>query len=357
MNEELVLRINKHGFLSSQPREHIVKAVLSLEKYFSSKYEFTGEQVFITIRRNNKHSYAMNVLDDLLPALVFAHCYFGENLPSCLIQKLLNKPQTEDTIFELKCLGIFLNKHKISYEPKLRSGKVPEFKISSIGFPDVYIECKSQNQQDSVYLRKFNTVSSKLMNTLNGSAFLKNAWESGHRTEVFPSRYVHDLEIKELMRNLEKSKFLEFTSSGKFVTKNILIACIPREQEPRNSIGIRVGSITVGDKPTKLSHENTHLIVSAWDSINLQTRRSQRALLGEARKKLRNIPFGALGMICIQTYGAMRFLPDIQKLLSQKQYVSTPIVWLNPFHEGKIICRNEFLNLRDYLFNGILVKE
>lgn len=357
MDEELVLRINKHGFLSSQPRDRVEKAFSSLEKYFSSKYEFIGEQVFITIRRDNKHSYAVNVLDDLVPALVFAHCYFGENLPSSLTQKLLNKPQTDDTIFELKCLGILLNKHTVSYEPKLKSGKIPEFKISSIGFPDVYVECKSQNQQDSVYLRKFNTVSSNLMNTLNSSNFLKNAWENGHRTEVFPSRYVHDVEIRELLHNLEKSKFFEFTGPGKFVTRNILIVCVPREQEPRDNIGIRVGSITVGDKPTKLSHENTHLMVSAWDSVNIQTRRSQRALLGEARKKLRTIPSGALGMICIQTYGAMRFLPDIQKLLSQKQHVSAPIVWLNPFHEGKIICRNEFLNLRDYLFDGILVKE
>lgn len=357
MKEELNILIGKHGFFSSQPKEFIRTAISSLERYFTSQYEFIDKQVFITISRNNKHSYAMNVLDDLLPALVFAHRYFGKNLPSSLLHKLLNKSQTEDTIFELKCMGIFLDKHKISYEPVLKSGKVPEFKISSIGFPDVYVECKSQNQQDSEYLRKFKAVSSELMNRLDGSTFRKNAWKNGYRTEVFPSRYVNDEEIKELMCNMEQLTFLEVIDQGKFVTKNILLICVPRKQKPGNRVGNRVSSITVGDKPTKRSYENTHLMVNAWESVNIQSRRSQRALLGKARKKLRDMPPHTLGIICIQTYGATRFLPDIEKLLSQREYILTPIVWLNPFHESKIVCRKEFLNLRDHLFEKILVKK
>ena len=355
MENQLLERIVKHEFLSSVASDQIENAVLTLEKHISNQYEFIDDQVFIIVRKTSKHSYSMNLLDDLLPGLVFAHRYFGKELPQILIKKLLNKPQTEDTIFELKCMGMFLDKHKLSYEPKLGSGKVPEFKMMPENFPEVYVECKSQSQDESGHIKKYKTVVDKLMNRLNASAFIKDAWSNGYRTEVFPDRYIHDKEIEELLHKLGNCKFSDFFDPGKNITKHILLICVPRMQEPKpDNVGLRTGSITVGDKPTKISHENTHLMINAWENINIQARRSQRRLLTDARKKLRDIPKGSLGLICIETYSALKFLPDIQKLMSQKEYAMTPIVWLNPFHEGKIICRNEFLDLRNYLFKGIL---
>ncbi len=357
MEDQLIERIAKHKFLKSVPSDQIESAVLTLEKHISNQYEFVEDQVLIIVRRSNKHSYSMNLLDDLLPGLVFAHRYFGKDLPPVLIKKLLNKPQTADTIFELKCMGMFLDKHKLSYEPKLGSGKVLEFKIIPKNFPEIYVECKSQNQDDSEHIKKYKTVINKLMNRLNASAFIKDAWSNGYRTEVFPDRYIHGAEINELLHKLSNCKFSDFFDPGKNITKHILLICVPRMQEPRSDkVGLQTSSITVGDKPTKISHENAHLMISAWNNVNVQARRSQRRLLVDARKKLRDIPKGSLGLICIQTYGAPKFLPDIQKLISQKEYTSTPIVWLNPFHEGKIICRNEFLNVRNYLFKNMLIK-
>ena len=355
MENQLTERIAKHKFLSSVPSDQIENAVLTLEKHISNQYEFIEDQVFIIVRKSSKHSYSMNLLDDLLPGLVFAHRHFGNDLPQVLIQKLLNKPQTADTIFELKCMGMFLDKHKLSCEPKLGSGKVPEFKIIPENFPEIYVECKSQNQDDSEHIKKYKTVVDKLMNRLNASIFIKDAWDNAYRTEVFPGRYIHDAEIDELLHKLGNCKFSDFFEPGKKVTKHILLICVPRMQEPTSdNVDLRTSSITVGDKPTKISHENAHLMINAWKNVNVQARRSQRRLLADARRKLEDIPKGSLGLICIQTYGALKFLPDIQKLMSQKEYASIPIVWLNPFHEGKIICRNKFLDLRNYFFKDIL---
>ena len=149
-------------------------------------------------------------------------------------------------------------------------------------------------------------------------------------------------------------KYIECIGSGKQITKNTVLLCIPREEESKHKSTISTGSITVTDKPTQLSHKNTHLMIHAWEGVEIQARRSKIKLLSEARKKINNIPKNSVGMICIQTFGALRFLPDIEKLVCQKQYNQIPLVWLNPFHEGKIICRNEFIDLRNVLFKNIL---
>ena len=354
MEKMLQDQIAKHRFLSTINSEEIENAILTLEKHISNKYGSSENYVFVTVQESEKLSRGLNLLDDLLPGLIFAHRYFGKELPPQLIQKILNKPQTSDTIFELKCMGTLMNKRKISYEPRLISGKVPEFKITPEGFPEIYVECKSQTSNRSDYMKKFNLVADKLIKSLETLAFVKDARDNGYRTEISPSKYIHDTEIKEAVIQLEKLKFSDFIDLGKLVTKNILLVCVPKQQEPKNNMAIRISSITVSDKPTRLSHENAHLMINAWEGVNIQARRSKRKLLGEARKKLKHIPKGSLGMICIQTYGASKFLPDIQKLISQKEYASIPIIWHNPFNESHIICRNEFLDLRNYLFNSIL---
>jgi len=354
MENELRDRIAKHRFLSTIPPEQVENAILTLEKHISNQYQYSENHVSVIVRESDKLSHGMNVFDDLLPALIFAHCYFGKDLPASLIQKIINKKQLADTIFELKCMGMFLDKYKISYEPRLDTGKVPEFKISLDGSVDIYVECKSQHQEDSEYLKKYNRVANKIIDKLNKSIFIKNTWGNSHRTEVYPTRYIHDSEIDELVQKLDGFNFSDLVDPGKNITKNILIICVPREQEPRFSKGLRVSSVTVGTTPTKISHENAHLIISGWEGVIIQSRRSQRKLLAEARKKLKDIPKGSLGLICIQTYGAMKFLPDIQKLMSQQEYASVPIVWLNPFHEGQVIYRNEFIDLRDNLFKGMI---
>ena len=49
-----------------------------------------------------------------------------------------------------------------------------------------------------------------------------------------------------------------------------------------------------------LSHQNMHVVAYAWQGLGSQCRRSQRALLSDARRQLRDIPPGTLGLICVQ---------------------------------------------------------
>ena len=80
----------------------------------------------------------------------------------------------------------------------------------------------------------------------------------------------------------------------------------------------------------------------------------QRKLLGKARLKLREIPAGTVGMICIQTVSASAFLSDIHDLIDQAQFSRIPIVWLNPSlrpgTNSKIVFRDEARELVDRLF-------
>jgi len=345
--------INKHRFLGSIPSKQINDALKTLEKYFMGEYFFLEGQALVSIKESKKHK-ALDLLDDILPGLIFANCHFGENLPSELVQKLSNIPQLVDTIFELKCMGMFLDKHRIVYEPKLATGEVPEFKIIIDGHPEIYVECKSQGLEDAIHIKKFNSVVNRIMRPLNDSAFLKKAWAKGYRTEIFPSAYIHDREAGEFINCLEDLKFKDCLGSGKRITKNTVLICQPREEESKSKATIKTGSITVSDKPTQLSDRNTHSMIHAWDGIETQARRSKRRLLSEARRQLTNIPKSSVGMICIQTFGALHFLPDIEILIRQKQYDRIPLVWLCPFHEGKIVCRNEYLELRNDLFKELV---
>ena len=79
----------------------------------------------------------------------------------------------------------------------------------------------------------------------------------------------------------------------------------------------------------------------------------QRALLKDARVQLRNIPQGSIGMICIQTVSAKRFLPDIYKLIDQDPFRRIPIIWINPSlvpgTESKIVFRDGAVDLVERL--------
>lgn len=351
---QLLVFVNKHKYLKSIPSEQVENAINTLEKCLLGEYFFLEGQALLSIRKSGKVTKALNLLDDILPALVFANRYFGKKLPVELVQKLSNIPQIEDTIFELKCMGMFLDKHKIVYEPELSTGKIPEFKIIVKDNPEIYVECKSQGQETAVHMVKFNSVVNRLMEPLNKSPFLKRAWEKGYRTEVFPLAYIHDKEAGDCLNNLKRIQFEDCLGVGEKITEHIVVSCVPRDQESLSKTAIKTGSITVSDKSTQLSHRNTHLMIHAWDGVELQSRRSKRRLLSEARRKLKNIPDNSVGMICIQTYGASHFQPDIERLVGQKQYERISLIWLNPFHEGKIICRNEFLPLRNTVFQGMI---
>jgi hypothetical protein len=114
------------------------------------------------------------------------------------------------------------------------------------------------------------------------------------------------------------------------------------------------GLMNVGTERTEASLANTHIVAYSWPALDKQRRSAQRALLREARLKLRGIPAGSFGMICIETVSARRFLPDIHMLIDQEQFRRIPVVWLNPSVRpgsgSRIVFRDEARQLVDGLF-------
>lgn len=349
----LLQKVKDHHFLKNIQHQEVVQAIDTCLNLFpdSAKPLFDG---ILHLQVAAKHAQAVNILDEALPALIFSHRYFGSDLPERLIQKIQNPTQVADTFFELKCLGVFQEKHEIVYEPKLVR-KIPDFKILLQDGRQIYVECKAQRGgQESLFSQVFQKVSHEISSAIAKGRFVSSAWAKGLRTEIIPAKTIDAKEVAGFVKVLENTDPSNCITNVS-LTDNITVVCIPREKPICITTSMRQGWVTVTDKPTHIGHENTHLIIHSWPGLDIKRRRTQRKLLAEARRKLREIPKGSLGMICIQAYSANLFLPDIMKLVAQPEYHQVPLIWLNPFNsEGKIVCRNEYLPLRDQLFGTLI---
>lgn len=291
----------------------------------------------------------VSISDELAPALSFAHQYFGEILPEDLIHKLRNKTQTLDTLFELNCLGLFQLCHAVSYEPKLKDGKVPDMMVSLPDIGDIFIECKSQGLNESEYQRVFQKFGTLCLEAVSNTQAQAAAWERGFRTEVRVAATPHLNEI-EHVRDLMSSIQVDDLIQGMSVGLNITVIAVPREDAYIDGPSTRMGQIQVGPVSTKVSSENMHAVVYSWPGIDLKRRRSQRQLLSEARRKLKAIPKNSYGAICLQTYAARQFSPDVHQALVRPEFSQIPCVWLNPLHESELISRSDGVRISEAIF-------
>jgi len=295
----------------------------------------------------------LDVARDVVPSLAFAERHFGDPLPDALVKKLQNKSQTEDTLFELLCLGLLSARHKVVYEPQIGSGKVPDLLIEPVDGPPVYVECKSHHMLETKYWQAFQSISSRVCQTLGDEPLVKAAWADGLRTEVYLKGRPSDGEITSLKSALA-SLHLQTLKTGSNLSSKAGIKAVPRTQRILPGVSLHGGVITVGTEWTEVSHATMQIAVHCWPKLGKQRRATQRALLREARLKLREIPEGAVGMICIQTVSSSDFLPEIHELIDQAQFSRIPIIWLNPSlrsgSNSKIVFRDEARQLVDRLF-------
>ena len=304
------------------------------------------------IVRHHKIQTPINIVSELTPALATAHIYFGDSLPEELVFKLTNKTQISDTIFELNCLGTFQRHHEVVYEPNLQNGKIPDLMLKLNGQTGAYIECKSQHILESEYNRIFNKFTSEIFAIMKESPLPKIAFEKNFRTEVHIKKTPNQKQIAELRKDIKNVSLDDLKCGSLCFGENIILLAVPKQQPYDDESSMHAADITVRDKPTSLHHKNAHLVIYSWPGLDVKRRRIQRKLLSKARKKLMNIPKGYIGMICLQTYGVKRFMKDLKDLLPQEEFRRIPFVWLNPFHESQLVCRNEYLYLRDKLFKG-----
>lgn len=333
--------------VASRAPQHTVR--MGLDSCFAifSDFEFAPDFSRLIVRRH-KLQTSLHIARELAPALTYAHQYFGSTLPQDLIDKLRNKTQILDTLFELRCLGLFQLCHKVIYEPKLCGGKVPDLKVSLNSSVDIYIECKSQHILDSEYQRIFEKFTSQCFAVVENSKAQKAAWEQDLRIEIHLKNTPQSDEI-DLLRETVKAATVTDLVKGIIVGKNINVLAVHRNQRYLAEPSANRGHFTVGTVATEISDENADIVTYSWPGIDLHRRRSQRRLLCKARSKLRDMPLSSYGMACLQILGAKRFAPDVHAALSRPEYERVPLVWINPLNESELICRNDALAVRDAL--------
>lgn len=355
-NRLLVMReVRKQPYATRFGEEEVDRALTSAVSIFSNfEQKFVPGFCCVLLRARGAQRQAHFALE-LIPGLVYAHRCFGDSLPEGLKQKLTNQPQTHDTLFELMCLGALQPHHVVQYEPTLADRKAPDLLLRLPGGEPVYVECKSQSLMGSKHQRLFTKATDRIHKTLNlkDSTFVKKAWANGLRTEVYLSQTPSDADLNELQQTIEDCARNEGTSPIRF-GRSITLSLVPREQPFDEQQPPPSAVIHVGLAPTSMDHTNVHAAVYPWPGLNIIRRRSQRRLLASARRKLRALPPGAYGLICIQTFSSKKFAPDIHRLLQQKAFERIPIVWLNPIAGGQVIARNDALALRDQIFKGML---
>jgi hypothetical protein len=354
-NRALVLaEVQKQPYATDLANEEIDQALASAVEIFSGFEQKFAPGFCNVLLRSGNVQRPTGFAKELIPGLVCAHRFFGDSLPEGLKQKLRNPAQTHNTLLELMVLGAFQPPHKVQYEPTLADGKVPDLMLSLSAGPTVYIECKSQSLISSEHDRLFHKATDRIHRILDlqSSAFVKDAWAEGLRSEVRLSATPSDADLREFEQTLNKhtpSAGLPPFAFGRTITLSV----VPRDQAFDESQPPPSKVTRVGRTSNALDHKNAHVAVHPWPGLDIIRRRSQRRLLGVARLKLRSIPATAYGLICIQTVGSQRFAPDIHRLVEQKEFERIPIVWLNPISNGRVICRDDALPLRDQVFGAL----
>jgi hypothetical protein len=332
-------------------------AIKSTEELFSS-FDHVIVPTFCTINlpRDNGH-VGLDILSEVLPGLAFAHRHFGDRLPVDLQKKLTNLTQTGDTLFELMCLGFFERRHQVQYEPSLGNGKVPDLMLLLHGNTRVFIECKCQSVTESDSRSSFTRASALIREALftKHPECIERAWEKGLRIEIDLLKCPSKNDAEQLPSALDQYSVDSLpVQCGKSITANLVDRAKPIE----NSKGVYSAIQSVGVTPTPLFGPNSvRLVVFPWKGLMNEHRKSQRALLRKARRKLRDIPESAFGLICIRTMWSRQFVDeDIHTLIRQEAYAKCPIVWHNPFGPGcsRLIWRNHAADLTEQIFGPLL---
>jgi hypothetical protein len=297
----------------------------------------------------------LDIKRDVVPPIALALRYFGDTLPASLIQKLRNRPQTQDALFELLCLGFFAEHNKVLYEPVLTDGKVPDLLVEPVGGPALYAECKSHRFLEASYWGAFTAVSSQLCDAFTGHPITDTVEREGLRLELYLKARQSCKEMEAIKKAVARIT-LEQVHDEHPLSPNVSLMAVPRSQALRSGASLTSGRQMVGTKPTRITQEDNYLLAYSWPGLDSKRRKLQRALLKDARLQLRNIPPGSFGMICIQTVSAKRFLADIHELIDQDQFSRIPIIWLNPSlvpAESKIVFRDEARGWVDKLAPGV----
>jgi hypothetical protein len=206
-NRSLVFtEVQKQPYATRFSTEEIDQALASAMSIFSGFEQKFAPGVCAVLLRSAGGQRLADFAQELIPALVYAHRFFGHSLPKGLKDKLRNQLQTHNTLLELWCLGAFQPYHAVQYEPTLMDGKTPELMVSLSAGPAVYVECKSQSLVASESHRLFSKATERIFKILDvrRSEFVRKALAEGLRSEIRLSHTPSDIDLRALEQTLNK---------------------------------------------------------------------------------------------------------------------------------------------------------
>jgi hypothetical protein len=205
---------------------------------------------------------------------------------------------------------------------------------------------------DARYAEAFRAVSSEVCEAFTNQPVTSAGQQEHLRLEVYLKARPSSREIAEFRKAI-MSFTVDAVRTEFSVTPNIAVMAVSKAQPLRSGASQWGGRQLVGVEPTRVALEDSYVLAYSWPALDRQRRKLQRALLRDARIQLRDIPAGSLGMICIQTVSAKRFMSDVHELIDKDQFSRIPVIWVNPSltpgTESKIVFRDGAADLVERL--------
>ncbi len=203
--------------------------------------------------------------------------------------------------------------YEVELEPTTGNGRSCDFRVR---FEDewIYFECKKENPRESKYYKRYekyvNGVIARILTRVESKLPLT------HRVDIILSK-----KADENMLNTLIDKILECLEAREFnqwkEVDGIKLAVNSRETQVKlPPLHVRLGRITVGTTPTKVSQESAHIqvIYNPFGSKELQ---KVRGIIREARDQL---PQTSRGIIILETWHTERMVKIAEEKLKEPGY-------------------------------------
>lgn len=285
----------------------------------------------ISIKTGDKLSRGMDFFKYVLP--------FGFNLLELqnlngfesILRRLHTPTLIESTILEINSAARYRKSgYEIELEPLIEGGKCADFKVNFMG-EWIYFECKKEHMEVSKYYINYNKYASEIMNELN--QIYKDELNDEFRIDVvfhkrLPRKYLTGFysEIRNVIKKKSYKKWIMY-DDVEFAINNRM-DFLNFQPQP-----VKLASMIVSDKPTRLSDENAHLRLFFNPFGNKEIQKIRR-ILKEAKNQ---IPKTHRGIIILEVNHTEKMVSVVEEKINRKGYEHIIVVlvvgngaWLVP---------------------------
>lgn len=287
---------------------------------------FAGKDYYLVLQQG-KLSTPISFVWELLPSLINAHRFFGEQLPNGLKTKLRNTIEIRSTLFELECLGFLDDRYEVAYEPMLSDGKRPDFLVQMNTETTIYVECKAQSiaQSTTKYESSMNRAFGLIKKAIDDAKVevLEKDFLGHYRMEVAPRQSPALRDLKSLSAWCDQLR-REDLSTSSFRSKSLDVDFVGNNEPPRSD---RLNPKCIRQIPTSGVNislgniaDSALLAVYPWPKLQKSVLKTQKVLISEARRQLRARPSGSLGLISLKVINSRVLRKAVHNLIEGREF-------------------------------------